>query len=209
MLTLYLILIGLLFFAMGVGVLGAWLRRHPSKDNAEKSSRVMHFLFFAGLGTPLLLGVFYPGLTHFDELLGLTPLPWRTFFLILGVILAIPGLYFLAITNKLLRALGSGANAFRLTKRIVAEDVYKRTRNPMSLGFYLWTLAVGLASGSTFITLTVLLGFIPAHMFFLKYFEELELELRFGESYLEYKKSVPFLIPSFTSIHRMFTKPEG
>lgn len=197
MFTHYLILIGLLIFVAGIGVLGGWLRRHRSKDNAEKSSRVMHFLFFAGMGVPLLIGVFSPGLTHFDELAGLKSLPWRTFFLVLGIILAIPGLYFLVITNKLLRALGSGANAFRLTKRIVAEDVYKFTRNPMSLGFYLWTLALGLCSGSTFITLVVLLGWIPAHIFFLKYFEELELELRFGESYLEYKKSVSFLIPKF------------
>lgn len=135
MFTYYLILIGLLFFAVGVGVLGVWLRRHPSKDNAEKSSRIMHFLFFAGMNSPLFIGVLYPGLTHFDELVGLKPLPWKTFFLVLGIIFAIPGLYLLAITNKLLRALGSGANAFRLTKRIVAEDVYKRTRNPMSLGF--------------------------------------------------------------------------
>jgi protein-S-isoprenylcysteine O-methyltransferase Ste14 len=198
MFTLYLMLIGLLFFAGGVGILGKWLRNHPSKENAEKSSRLMHFLFFAGMNAPLFLGVFYPGLTHFDELAGLKSLPWRTFFLILGIILAIPGLYFLVITNKLLRALGSGANAFRLTKRIVAEDVYKRTRNPMSLGFYLFSLAVGLISGSTFITLVILLGWIPAHLFFLKYFEELELELRFGESYLEYKKGIPFLIPNFT-----------
>jgi protein-S-isoprenylcysteine O-methyltransferase Ste14 len=198
MFTLYLILIGLLFFAVGVGVLSGWLRRHPSKVNAEKSSRLMHFLFFAGMSAPLIIGVFYPGLTHFDELAGLKSLPWRTFFLVLGIILAIPGLYFLAITNKLLRVLGNGANAFRLTKRIVADDVYKRTRNPMSLGFYLISLAVGLCSGSTFITLIVLLGMIPAHLLFLKYFEELELELRFGEPYLEYKKSVPFLIPNLT-----------
>ena len=197
MFTYYLILIGMLLFAIGVSVLGIWLRRHPSKDNAEKSSRVMHFLFFAGLGAPIFTGIFYPGLTHFDELVGLNPLPWRIFFLALGIILAIPGLYLLAITNKLLRALGSGANAFRLTKRIVAENVYKRTRNPMSLGFYLWMLAVGLGSGSTFLTLAVLLGIIPAHIFFLKFFEELELELRFGTSYLEYKKKVPFLIPKF------------
>ena len=32
------------------------------------------------------------------------------------------------------------------------------------------------------------------HIIFV-YFEELE--LRFGESYLEYKKTVPFLIPKF------------
>ena len=67
----------------------------------------------------------------------------------------------------------------------------------MSLGFYLFALALGFASNSTFILLAVLLGLIPTHIFFLKYFEELELELRFGEAYLEYKKSIPFLIPKF------------
>lgn len=195
MFTLYLILFGLLVFTAGVFILGIWLRKYPSKENAEKTSRIVHFLFFAFMVAPPLTGIFYPGLTHFDELLDLNPLPWRTAFLVLGIILAIPGLYFLGITNKLLRALGSGANAFRLTKKIVAEDIYKRTRNPMSLGFYLFTLALGFVSGSTFITLVVLLGLIPAHIFFLKYFEELELELRFGESYLQYKKSTHFLIP--------------
>ena len=166
MLTPYFIVLGLVAFAVGVGVLGIWLRKNPSKENAEKTSRIMHFLFFAFMVAPLLIGIFYPGLTHFDELLGLNPLPWRTTFLVLGVILAIPGLYFLGITNKLLRALGSGANAFRLTKQIVAEDIYKRTRNPMSLGFYLFNLALGFVSGSTFITLVVLLGLIPPHLFF-------------------------------------------
>jgi len=198
MFTLYLFLIGVLSFAVGTGILGVWLRRHPSKINAEKTSRIMHFLFFAGLVTPSIIGLFYPGLTHFDELIGLKSLPWKPFFLVLGILLAVPGSYFMVITNKLLRALGSGANAFRLTKKIVAEDIYKRTRNPMSLGFYLLTLAVAFVSGSTFVTLAALLGLIPSHIFFLKYFEELELELRFGESYLEYKKNVPFLIPKFS-----------
>ena len=198
MFTLYLFLIGVLSFAVGTGILGVWLRRHPSKINAEKTSRIMHFLFFAGLVTPSIIGLFYPGLTHFDELIGLKSLPWKPLFLVLGILLAVPGSYFMVITNKLLRALGSGANAFRLTKKIVAEDIYKRTRNPMSLGFYLLTFAVAFVSGSTFVTLAALFGLIPSHIFFLKYFEELELELRFGESYLEYKKNVPFVIPRFS-----------
>ena len=155
----------------------------------------MHFLFFADMIAPPIIGIFYPGLTHFDELVGLKSLQWKPVLFALGILLAIPGFYFMVITNKLLRSLGSGANAFRLTKKIVAEDIYKRTRNPMSLGFYLLTLTVAFVSGSTFVTLVALLGLIPAHIFFLKYFEELELELRFGESYLEYKKQVPFLIP--------------
>ena len=134
MFILYLVLLGLLTFIIGVGILGLWLRRHPSKVNAEKFSRIMHFLFFAGLGTPLLISFFYPGFTHLDELMGLDPLPLKSFFFITGVILAIPGLYLLGISNKSLRALGSGTNAFRLTKQIVEKDIYKYTRTPMSLG---------------------------------------------------------------------------
>jgi protein-S-isoprenylcysteine O-methyltransferase Ste14 len=198
MIVLYLGLLGLLAFLAGVAILGLWLRKHPSKVNAEKSSRVMHFLFFAGLGTPILISIFYPGLTHLDELIGLNPLPWKPFFLIAGIILAIPGLYFLGLSNKSLRALGSGANAFRLTKRIVEKDIYKYTRNPMSLGYYLFFLSVGFISGSTLLTLYVLLGLIPAHLFFLKFFEERELELRFGESYKQYRQKVPFLIPKLS-----------
>jgi len=195
MFTVYLGLAGVLAMAGGAGILGLWLRGNPSKTNAEKSSRIMHFLFFAGWGIPSLVAVFYPGLTHFDELMGLASLPWKPAFIALGIVLAVPGLYLLVVTNKSLRAFGSGTNAFRLTKRIVADDIYKRTRNPMSLGFYMVALASALMLGSTSLTLGVLLGLIPAHLFFLKYFEEKELALRFGESYLEYKKRVPFLIP--------------
>lgn len=193
--------LGLFFgiFFLGGVILTLWLRRHLSKVNAEKSSRIMHFLFFAGLGTPISISFFYPGFTHLDELVGLDPLPLKPFFLITGILLAIPGLYFLGVSNKSLRTLGSGANAFRLTKRIVEQDIYKYTRNPMSLGYYLFALGVALISGSTLLTLYVLLGIIPAHLFFLKFFEELELELRFGDSYKPYKQKVPFLIPKLSA----------
>jgi protein-S-isoprenylcysteine O-methyltransferase Ste14 len=153
--------------------------------------------------TPGIIGLFYPGLTHFDELLGLNPLPWKPFFFTLGILLALTGLYFLAVSNKLLRTWGNGANAFRLTKQVVLDDWYQRTRNPMSLGFYLLCVSTGFIAGSTSITLGALLGVIPAHLFFLKHFEELELELRFGASYLQYKRNVPFLIPSFTTRRRL------
>jgi protein-S-isoprenylcysteine O-methyltransferase Ste14 len=195
MFAIYWIVIGSVVMAIGAVILGTWLRKNPSKENAEKSSRVMHLLFFAGQIAPAMVGLFYPGFRHLDELVGLQPLPWKTLFLILGIILAIPGFYFLGVTNRLLRSLGSGTNAFILTKRVVNDDVYRRTRNPMSLGFYLLALGTAFITGSTFATLAVALAVIPAHMFFLKYFEEKELELRFGDSYLEYKKTVPFLLP--------------
>jgi protein-S-isoprenylcysteine O-methyltransferase Ste14 len=195
MIAIYLGIIGFLAFLLGVIGLGIWLRRHPPKENAEKSSRVLHFLFFAGLGAPFLVALVSPGLTRLDGLAGWRPLPWRPFFIILGILLAIPGLYFLAVSNKLLRALGSGANAFRLTKRVVAQDIYQYTRNPMSLGYYLFGLSIAFITASRLLAAAVLLGIIPAHLLFLKFFEEKELELRFGEPYLRYRRSVPFLIP--------------
>ncbi len=198
MIAIYLGLSGLLVFVLAVGFLGRWLRRYPSKLNAERSSRVLHFLFFAGLGAPFVVGFFSPGLTHLDELVGIQPLPIRPFFLIAGILLALPGLYLMAASNKNLIAVGRGANAFRLTKQVVEKDIYQLTRNPMSLGYYLIGLSIGFLSGSTLLTLYVVLGLIPAHLFFLKYFEELELELRFGESYTQYKRKTSFLFPKMT-----------
>ena len=199
MVVVYFGIVGLLAFVFAVGILGLWLRKNQTKENAEKSSRIMHFLFFAGLVLPPILSFFYPGVTQLDKFVGFNPLSPKPIFLVAGIFLMVPSLYFLIISNRLLRAIGSGANAFRLTKKIVENDVYKRTRNPMSLGFYLFALALGLISSSTLFTLAVLVGLIPVHIFFLKYFEELELELRFGESYKEYKKKTPFLIPKFSA----------
>ena len=69
----------------------------------------------------------------------------------------------------------------------------------MSLGFYLGAVGLGLLARSTYMTLGALLVVIPVHVFYLKYFEEYELELRLGHSYAEYKQRVPFLLPRLFS----------
>jgi len=199
MVTVKLMLAGIVLFTAGAATLGTWLRKHASKINAERTSRIMHALFFLCLGLPAAVGLVYPGLRHFDDVIGISPLPRPGLSIALGILLALPGLYLLAITNQRLRALGSGANAFRLTQRIVDQDIYERTRNPMSLGYYLLVVAVGLLAGSSSITLAALLGVIPAHLFFLKYFEEFELRLRFGEPYEAYRRDTPFLIPRMSA----------
>ena len=65
----------------------------------------------------------------------------------------------------------------------------------MSLGYYLACVGAGLLAGSTTVTLGALLVIIPIHMLNLRYFEERELELRYGKPYIEYKQRVPFLFP--------------
>ncbi len=202
------IIAGLFSFVAGTGILGTWLRKHPSKANAEKSSRIMHFLFFAGLIAPsTIAGMIPPGFAGLDQKLGLPHLPARRFLFVLGVLLALPGFYLMGVSNLALRKLGSGANAFLLTKRVVSQDIYRLTRNPMSLGFYLLSLASPLLYGSSFALIGALFAYIPAHLFCLKYFEEYELEQRLGESYLEYREQVPFLFPRIRLTPRVKQPP--
>ena len=98
-------------------------------------------------------------------------------------------------SNRFLMNKGRGAASFLLTKQLVTDGLYGRTRNPMSLGFYSACVGIGMVAGSLSVTLAVLLFVIPVHAVNLKLFEERELELRYGRAYLDYKQRVPFLIP--------------
>lgn len=95
---------------------------------------------------------------------------------------------------------GQGFPALLLSTEVASGSIYAYTRNPMSLGFYLICIAIGLLAGSAFFTVWSLIVLIPAHICFLKFFEERELEARFGEPYIDYKKRVPFLIPNLSNI---------
>ena len=104
MFVIYLGLVGFLAFTLGVGILGLWLRKNPSRFNAERSSRIMHSLFFAGLVAPGVVMLVYPGLTQLDGLIGFNSLPSNSIILIVGILFAFIGLYLLGNSNKLLRA---------------------------------------------------------------------------------------------------------
>ena len=82
-----------------------------------------------------------------------------------------------------------------MTEEFVKGGIRRYLRNPMSLGGYLFLIAYSIRFPSPYLLLATLIGLIPAHIFYLKIYEEKELELKFGEEYLEYKKEVPFLLP--------------
>jgi protein-S-isoprenylcysteine O-methyltransferase Ste14 len=200
MFSIYLQVIGCGVFAMSIFILGVWLRRHPSKKAAETTSRIAHFFFFFALLLPLVIGLSSPELTYYDELLDIPSLPFPTISMAIGALMMLIGSGFMLISIVVLLDRGQGLPAFELTKKLAAKDIYKRTRNPMALGFNLICSATGLVTGSLFFTLFSLIAVLPAIIFFLKYFEESELEIRFGQPYREYKKKVPFLIPRFLRI---------
>ena len=187
--------LGWVIFGLGSFFVGVWLRGEPNKRNAEMTSMSLHLLFWITVAPSIGLGVLYPGLTHYDRELGLNPLPDHTFVKIIGILGLLTGVYLFIVSNVALMRLGKGAGAVFLTKQLVAVDIYEQMRNPMSLGFYLASIGLGLVIRSTSITFGSLLFVIPIHLFYLKYFEECELELRMGQTYLEYKRRVPFLFP--------------
>ena len=85
---------------------------------------------------------------------------------------------------------------FMATQALLTSGPFAYCRNPMSLGTMVLYFGIAVWTGSLsavviVITISVFLVVI------LKYFEETELEERFGQTYLEYKARTPFLLPSF------------
>ncbi len=83
--------------------------------------------------------------------------------------------------------------AVALSQRLAVRWMYAWTRNPMVLSTIVFLLSVGLWLQSTLFILWMIVLVIPAWLFLLKVFEERELEIRFGASYLEYKHRTPML----------------
>jgi len=80
-------------------------------------------------------------------------------------------------------------------RKLITYGLYDYVRNPMALGMFLILEGIGFFYGSllqiiVFAPLPVLL-----YMFFIKAIEEKELEMRFGEEYIKYKKEVPMIVP--------------
>jgi protein-S-isoprenylcysteine O-methyltransferase Ste14 len=200
MLMIYIQLIGCGFFFLSTVVLGIILREYPSEKICKTTTMLFHFIAIVSFLLPVLIGIFYPGLFAYDDLLGIQSLPYKPLRVAFGVILVSIGIFFVAVSNFVLLYHGHGQAAFFLTKNVVNGYVYQMTRNPMSFGFHWGSLALGLLAGSTYFTLWLLIEVIPAHIFYLKFFEERELKLRFGSPYMEYKKNVPFLIPIFSNV---------
>jgi protein-S-isoprenylcysteine O-methyltransferase Ste14 len=100
----------------------------------------------------------------------------------------------LTVLNLAISGLGAPF-AIALSKRIADRWIYKWTRNPMVLCTLAVLVSAGLYFHSVFFILWVVLLVAPAWIYFLKVYEERELEIRFGGSYLEYRSKTPFLWP--------------
>jgi protein-S-isoprenylcysteine O-methyltransferase Ste14 len=100
----------------------------------------------------------------------------------------------LTVVNLALK--GFGAPFFiALSRKLAADWLYAWTRNPMVLAGLALLLSLGIWFQSVLFVLWALILFAPALLFFVKVYEERELEFRFGASYQEYKSRTPMLFP--------------
>jgi protein-S-isoprenylcysteine O-methyltransferase Ste14 len=83
-------------------------------------------------------------------------------------------------------------------RKLVIAGPYRYVRNPMAIGsITLQGTAVGLWLGSPLVTLYALLGTLGWDLF-VRPWEEMDLERRFGEPYKQYRKNVRCWVPRLT-----------
>ena len=83
------------------------------------------------------------------------------------------------------------------TQTVVTSGPYAVSRNPMLTSAIFMVCGAGVLFNSLSFILAGLV--IPtSYLIYIKLVEEKELEARFGEAYLSYKKSTPFIVPKMS-----------
>ncbi|MFX1418167.1 MAG: methyltransferase family protein [Promethearchaeota archaeon] len=156
-------------------------------------------LVFSGIFVVIILPIIGVMVSlYFDSILYLPkiiPIPLN---IIIAIVIFTVGFFWALWSNFELFRIGKGSPVplkGTQTINLVEKGPYKYTRNPMVFGYILIWLGLGFLFNSIFLLfgftsiITVLL------ILFVKLWEEKNLEKRFGDSYLNYKRRVSFIIP--------------
>ncbi|MBA4385806.1 MAG: hypothetical protein C0410_13800 [Anaerolinea sp.] len=167
-----------------------WASREYSLKHRLLALIPAGFLFLLIL--PYLLVILLPRL---DALLHLPSLYFGLVNIFVGIIFLVTGgIYgFWSIYSQLSRARGTPLPMMP-TQKLLIDGPFKQCRNPMTFGTITAYLGVGILMGSlSSIIFVLIIG--GSLLTYLKRFEERELEMRFGQDYVEYKKTTPFFFP--------------
>ena len=135
--------------------------------------------------------------SRIDQWLLWSPILYEPFNLMLGWLLIVVGWIFGIWSIYIQFTLGRGTPVpLMATQKLIIRPPYSYCRNPMALGAIVMYLGVAILFGSMGAVVLVLLG-IGLLLTYIKRIEEREMEIRFGQEYLKYKKQTPFLIPRF------------
>ena len=163
------------------------LDRDQTISGVPWTTTFVHFALGFLLGVPIIRAV----TTHQDWSGWVLPVPSG---IGLALVIITGAAFLLTVVNLALK--GFGAPFFiALSRKLAADWLYAWTRNPMLLAALALFLSLGIWFQSVLFVLWVLILFAPALLVFVRAYEERELEIRFGASYLEYKSRTPMLFP--------------
>ncbi len=115
--------------------------------------------------------------------------------LVIAFVLIGGGLYLLIETNRIFARIGEGTlSPLDPTKKLVIAGPFKYVRNPMFIGVYSILWGECLLFGSPPLAIWSIFFMTVNHLYVI-FKEEVDLEKKFGQEYLEYKKNVPRWIP--------------
>ncbi len=182
------IIVGGVLLTYPLGWLGRKiLDQRQTIGRAVWTTTFVHFGMGFTFGIPIVLAVS----TYKDWCGWVLPVPS-----VIGLVLVIitGAAFSLTVINLALKGLGAPF-FIALSRKLAADWLYAWTRNPMALAALAFFLSLGIWFQSALFMLWVLIVLAPAYVFFAKVYEERELEIRFGASYLEYKSRTPMFFP--------------
>ena len=163
------------------------LDKQPTASRAVWVTTFVHFGLAFTLGVPLVRAL----VTHRDWTGWVLPIPTGIGW---ALVVATGAASFIVVANLALRGLGAPF-FIALSRKLAVDWLYASTRNPMVLAGLAFFLSLGIWFQSLLFVLWVIILFTPALLYFVRTYEERELEIRFGVSYTEYKSRTPMLIP--------------
>lgn len=108
-----------------------------------------------------------------------------------GLLLLIFGLFIFAYCSRLFKNIGNGTPVpVEPPKELVIEGLYRKSRNPIYIGYWLILIGESLFLGQSLVLLYAILFIFTLHLYIV-FVEEKELVKRFGDDYKKYLQKVP------------------
>ncbi|HUM05723.1 MAG TPA: methyltransferase [Terriglobales bacterium] len=163
-----------------------FLNRRPTPERAEVLTIPIHYLEMIFLGGAVIVA-FRATQVH---RIAHVPFPQSISWPLLQIFAIVATL---TVLNLAISGLGLPFAAV-LSKKLATTWLYRHSRNPMGLSSLLFCIVAAVWLQSLHAILWTVLWLSPAWILYVRIYEERELEVRFGESYLLYKAKTPFFL---------------
>lgn len=178
---------GFVAFVPLLAALGrCFLNRQPTPERAQLLTIPIHYLEMILLGGALIVA-FRATQAH---PIAVVPFPRAISWPVMRILSIVATL---TVLNLAIGGLGLPFAAV-LSKKLTTTWLYRRCRNPMLLSCLLFFIAAAVWLQSLHAILWTLLWLTPAWILYVLIYEERELEVRFGESYIRYRGHTPFFL---------------